>query len=155
MLVKAPLLNVKRLQAFSCCYRMNAAEAFEPISVPRFFQNCRSSHQPELEENCPLRVVCLWLGDSERTARKHYLKVRNSHFEMAAGSKVHQKVQSSSATCSRDSPAEEVKTRKNAGEHQFPSVSIVQQVHPAGLEPATSGSEGQHATELRDRHLCT
>ena len=61
--------------------------------IPRFFQNCRSSRQTELEAEFPLHVVCSWLGNSERTARKHYLKTRECHFEKAAGAGVSQGVQ--------------------------------------------------------------
>ena len=56
--------------------------------VPRFFQNCRSSRQTELEAEFPLHVVCKWLGNSESTAKRHYLKLRESHFEQAASAGV-------------------------------------------------------------------
>ena len=36
--------------------------------IPRFFQNCRSSRQTELEAGFPLHVVCKWLGNEEETA---------------------------------------------------------------------------------------
>lgn len=55
-----------------------------PDDIPRFFQNCRSSRQTELEAEFPLHVVCSWLGNSESTAKKHYLKVQEKHFETAS-----------------------------------------------------------------------
>ena len=67
--------------------------------IPRFFQNCRSSRQAELEAEFPLHVVCAWLGNSEKTARKHYLKIQENHFQIASGDSaskvVHGKVQES------------------------------------------------------------
>ena len=54
--------------------------------IPWFFQNCRSSRQTALEEEFPTPVVCAWLGNSRETAHKHYLKVRESHFESATRS---------------------------------------------------------------------
>lgn len=63
--------------------------------LPRFYQNCRNNRQTELEAEFPLHVVCRWLGNSEATAKKHYLKVRQSHFDQAtteAGEALHRAV---------------------------------------------------------------
>lgn len=65
--------------------------------VPRFFQNCRSSRQTELEADYPLHVVCRWLGNTESTARRHYLKVQEKHFAEAASAGMHQSMQKMSA----------------------------------------------------------
>ncbi|MEO2018882.1 MAG: thermonuclease family protein [Fuerstiella sp.] len=80
--------------------------------VPRFYQNCRSSRETELEEEFPLHVVCKWMGNSERTARRHYLKVKESHFDHATSLKVHERVQQMAARCSEPSQAEEAKDKK-------------------------------------------
>lgn len=50
----------------------------------RLFHNLRASRQTELEDQFPGHVVCKWMGNSESTARKHYLRVRDEHFERAA-----------------------------------------------------------------------
>lgn len=33
----------------------------------------------------PVHVVCAWIGNDARTARKHYLRVRDEHFSAASG----------------------------------------------------------------------
>jgi hypothetical protein len=92
--------------------------------VPRFYQNCRSSRQTELEAEFPLHVVCKWLGNSERTARKHYLKVRESHFEQAATKAVHETVQKAAATCSEPSQADEAAHEKTLEKVTSPAFQL-------------------------------
>ncbi len=94
--------------------------------VPRFFQNTRSSRQTELEEHFPTHVVCAWLGNSPETARKHYLKVRESHFEAASSAGLHKGLQQMHATCSEPSQADEAaheKTLENDDSPAFPLCS--------------------------------
>jgi integrase len=50
---------------------------------PRLFHNLRSSRQTELEDEFPSHVVCAWLGNSEKVAKKHYLQVTPDHFKKA------------------------------------------------------------------------
>jgi hypothetical protein len=50
----------------------------------RSFHNLRATRQTELEDRFPSHVVCAWLGNTEAVARKHYLQVRDEHFEQAA-----------------------------------------------------------------------
>ena len=50
----------------------------------RQFHNLRASRQTELEDKFPSHVVCAWLSNSESVARKHYLQVRDEHFDEAA-----------------------------------------------------------------------
>lgn len=52
----------------------------------RLFQNLRSSRQTELSNRYPSHKVCAWMGNSERTADKHYHQMRDSDFESAAKS---------------------------------------------------------------------
>jgi hypothetical protein len=49
----------------------------------RLFHNLRASRQTELENRFPTHVVCKWLGNSPKIARKHYLKVTDEHFAAA------------------------------------------------------------------------
>jgi hypothetical protein len=51
---------------------------------PKLFINLRSTRQTELENQFPTHVVCKWLGNSPQVAQKHYLKVTDDHFELAA-----------------------------------------------------------------------
>jgi integrase len=50
---------------------------------PKAFQNLRATRQTELEEHFPTHVVCAWLGNSERIARRNYLQVTEDHFTRA------------------------------------------------------------------------
>jgi len=43
--------------------------------VPKRFQNTRNTRETELAEEYPWRVVCTWLGTSQRMATKHYLQL--------------------------------------------------------------------------------
>ena len=92
--------------------------------IPRFYQNCRSSRQTELEAEFPLHVVCKWLGNSERTARKHYLKVRESHFEQASRAGVFPSVQKMTARCSKGSQATEAGHEKTPGNEHSPAFRL-------------------------------
>lgn len=51
----------------------------------RPFQALRASRETELADSFPLHVVCAWIGNDENTAKKHYLKVRDTHFDAAVG----------------------------------------------------------------------
>jgi integrase len=51
---------------------------------PKPFQNCRSTRETELCETFPEYVVCAWIGNSEKVARRHYLQVTDEHFQRAA-----------------------------------------------------------------------
>jgi integrase len=53
---------------------------------PKIFHNLRSTRQTELEESFPTHVVCTWLGNSPRIARKNYLQVTEAHFAKAQDS---------------------------------------------------------------------
>ena len=58
------------------------------VQWSRLFHNLRASRQTELQEIYPSHVVCAWLGNSEKIARKHYLKVTDGHFAKATGDQV-------------------------------------------------------------------
>ena len=55
------------------------------VQWPRLFHNLRASRQTELQETYPSHVVCAWMGNSEKIAIKHYLKVTDAHFAKATG----------------------------------------------------------------------
>jgi integrase len=52
---------------------------------PKLFQNLRSSRQTELAASHPIHVVCAWMGNTRGVALDHYLVVRDSDYEAAAG----------------------------------------------------------------------
>ncbi len=53
------------------------------VPWPKIFHNLRATRQTELEDLFPTHVVCKWLGNSPRTARKSYLQVTEAHFKKA------------------------------------------------------------------------
>ena len=55
---------------------------------PSLFNSLRSTRETELADKYPLHVVCKWLGNSEKIAAKHYLKVTDEHFAAATGARV-------------------------------------------------------------------
>lgn len=52
---------------------------------PRLFHNLRASCATDWVERFPAHAVASWLGHSPLIAAQHYLQVRDSHFESAAG----------------------------------------------------------------------
>lgn len=52
---------------------------------PKPMHNLRASCETDWCEKHPMHVVAAWLGHSPKVAMKHYLQVRDSHFEAAAG----------------------------------------------------------------------
>ena len=51
---------------------------------PRLFHNLRASRQTELTDQFPNHVVARWLGNSVKTAERHYLSTTDEHFRRAA-----------------------------------------------------------------------
>lgn len=51
----------------------------------KFFINLRSTRETELTEEYPLHVVCAWIGNSTRIAKKHYLQITKDHMNRASG----------------------------------------------------------------------
>ncbi len=66
--------------------RLLKRAAIPANDVPRFFQNCRSSCQTDLGDTnlYSQKAISEFLGNSEQVAMKHYNKVRERHFEIAA-----------------------------------------------------------------------
>ncbi len=51
---------------------------------PKLFQNVRSTRETELADQFPLHAVTAWMGNSQIVASKHYLQLRDEHFDRAA-----------------------------------------------------------------------
>jgi integrase len=50
---------------------------------PKLMQNLRSSRETELAETFPIQAVVQWMGNTVSVASKHYLQLRDEHFEKA------------------------------------------------------------------------
>ncbi len=51
---------------------------------PKLFQNLRSTRETELAEQFPLQAVTAWMGNSQLVAARHYLQLRDEHFDRAS-----------------------------------------------------------------------
>lgn len=100
---------------------------------PKLWQNLRSSRQTELEESFPSHVVCQWVGNSERVARRHYLQVTEDHFARATGARS-TFVATDALECVPSGQADEENIVKSANASQC----LVNQVGGTGFEPVTS-----------------
>ena len=56
---------------------------------PKLFQNLRSTRETELAEIFPLQAVTAWMGNSQLVAAKHYLQLRDEHFDRASTEVAH------------------------------------------------------------------
>jgi hypothetical protein len=52
---------------------------------PKVWQNLRSTRETELLKDFPIHVVCGWIGNTERIARRHYLQTTEADFDKAVG----------------------------------------------------------------------
>jgi len=52
---------------------------------PKVWQNLRSTRETELLKDFPIHVVCAWIGNTERIARRHYLQITDADFDQATG----------------------------------------------------------------------
>ena len=52
---------------------------------PKVWQNLRSTRETELLKDFPIHVVCGWIGNTERIARRHYLQITDADFDRATG----------------------------------------------------------------------
>jgi integrase len=105
---------------------------------PKTFQNLRATRQTELEERFPTHVVCVWLGNSERVARRNYLQVTEDHFTRA---KAVQKAVQHVGTENHIEPREQLPANEN-GQLARRQVAVCGEVRStsvvvAGFEPAT------------------
>jgi integrase len=52
---------------------------------PKVWQNLRATRETELLKDFPIHVVCGWIGNTERIARRHYLQTTEEDFDKAVG----------------------------------------------------------------------
>jgi integrase len=55
------------------------------VPWPKVWQNLRSTRETELLKDFPIHVVCGWIGNTERIARRHYLQITEADFDHATG----------------------------------------------------------------------
>ena len=106
----------------------------------KLFQNMRSSRQTELSERFPLHTVCSWLGNSPAIASRHYLQVRDAHFEEALKPAMQDRAQNRAQSASDSGVLE--KTDPTTNERKSLSVGhspawTTEIVGDKGLEPLT------------------
>ncbi len=63
---------------------------------PKLFQNIRSTRETELAEQFPLQAVTAWMGNSRLVAARHYLQLRDEHFDKASAMTTHPTTESDS-----------------------------------------------------------
>lgn len=103
---------------------------------PRLFHNLRGSLQTDLADRFPSHVVTAWLGNSERVAQVHYLKVAAEHIAAATqgvGQQVGTPLLSSSGSKGKPLPQNPTKQ----GKVKNPLRLLGLQVPPTGIEPVT------------------
>ena len=77
---------IERYRGASCNLRTQLLRILTRAGLsawPRLFHNLRASRETELVREYPIHVVCAWIGNSERVARRHYLQVTDADFEKA------------------------------------------------------------------------
>lgn len=84
---------------------------------PRLFHNLRGSLQTDLADRFPAHVVNAWIGNSERVAQAHYLKVTGEHIAAAnaqgVGQQVGRSLLSSGVNEGKALPENSIKSRKS------------------------------------------
>ncbi len=106
---------------------------------PKLFQNLRSTRQTELESEFPLHVVCSWLGNSEKVARRHYLQVHDQHFAKAVAKKALQNPVQQTTEMPGSAPHYAARDSENPRKRRTSSSFSHKQVVREGLEPPTKG----------------
>jgi integrase len=89
---------------------------------PRLFHNLRGSLQTDLADRFPSHVVTDWLGNSERVANAHYLKVTTTHLLSAiqgVGQQVGHSLAESTSKQDEPPPENPAKTKVTAKAQGF------------------------------------
>lgn len=103
------------------------------------FHNMRGTRQTELEDQFPSHVVCAWIGNSESTARRHYLRVTEDHFSKAAGTEAQQYPHAVGRTAPQAERTSHKKPLVLQGYASGCDDMLPHQIGPEGLEPPTKG----------------
>jgi integrase len=84
---KDPIKAIKRVRCTKNNLRTQMTRILRRAGIkrwPKLFQNLRSTRETELvQQGHPVHVVCAWLGNTPKVAKKHYLQVTQQDFERA------------------------------------------------------------------------
>ena len=116
-------------------------------SWPKLWQNLRATRQTELENDFPTHVVCSWLGNSPRVAKKHYLQVTDEHFQKAAQNPAQYPAANGSKR-QQNERSEEKKSAFLPSKPAFCGVGRVARMGGTGLEPVTSCVSSRRSSRL-------
>ena len=94
---------------------------------PRLFHNLRGSLETDLMNTYPAHVVVAWLGNTEQTALRHYLKVTPQHLADAIANGVGQQVGTSLAETTSSAGNEGKLIPKKLGKLAIPELCEVSQ----------------------------
>jgi len=125
---------------------------------PRLFHNLRASCLTDWAERFPAHAVAKWAGHSPMIAAQHYLQVRDTHFDLAAGvgqgsenpasnPASNPATQAASNAATRMRPRDPAETQNRQKPKENPALLVgcgtgretaeFGQVPPEGLEPST------------------
>jgi integrase len=90
---------------------------------PKVWQNLRATRETELLKDFPIHVVCGWIGNTERIARRHYLQTTEEDFDKAVG--LQRAAKSAAISSSEYAQLAQVETK----EPRFPAENAVNAVH--------------------------
>ncbi len=145
------------------CKNANLRTTFEKIirragvkRWPKIWHNLRASRQTELCREHPEHVVCYWMGNSKAVARENYLQVTDADFQRAVqgsddrepedpdGAAQNPAQQAAAGACKavHAETATSEKTLNLQANADACSCVHINQMRPAGVEPATFGFGG-------------
>ncbi|NBP81103.1 site-specific integrase [bacterium] len=129
---------IQRYRGANCNLRTQLLRILTRVGLsawPRLFHNLRASRETELVREYPIHVVCAWIGNSERVARRHYLQVTDADFEKATSNPT-----SPMHADGRAGPQEEKETAVKPANANCTAVHIPS----TGIASMASGCSGGH-----------
>lgn len=146
-----PRLRDPRMNLRTTLYKVIARAGEKPW--PRLFQNLRASCEMDWTERFPDHVVAGWLGHSPLIAKKHYMKTRDAHFEMASANG---EAATNPATQARqsDTTAQQAETQKPQNPRDLVGVGVgcdpveSENMGLIGIEPTTSPLSAVRSSQL-------
>ena len=99
------------------------------------------TRQTELTEEYPVQVVCAWVGNTEKVARKHYLQITDAHFAKAvrAQQSATQTTADKAGLTGTSDKVEAGKTLECPAKAELVHAGPEEGIAATGLEPVTRG----------------